>query len=323
MGRIFKEYTVAYTDESGNQETPNATGEYTARIELADTTNYRIAQGEIQIFIRAATQDQLVLVGLPGTIQYKDSFTLEAIGGVEGDGTYEWTSNNSNVTFGTGEATASVEVNIGEAVGQKVEITVKKSIANYEDVTTKVILMPQAKNVTFELSGLEQTYGSVKAVTVSASDPAATYKVTYGGAEALPEDAGTYTVKVTATDNYTGTADAYLTVEKADESGSISTGQTDYAYGDTPTASASDLLDGTEAKITYAGNGIYTPQEEAPTAAGNYTEIATIEGENYKTLTLTKNFTIEKKELKVRGEDASRAYGKENPLFMLQYDGFV
>lgn len=308
-GRIFKDFAVSYS------ATPNAVGEYTAEITLNDEINYIMnLTNPISITITEATQDQLVISGLPGTVSYGDTFTLEAIGGTDG-GNLTWSVKSGNASI---SADGEVEIT---GIG-KIEIEAVKSSDNYSDVSSKIVFTASAKSVSFELGNLEQTYGSVGDITVATDLSADDYRVTYDGSETLPENAGRYKVKVETTNpNYKGYASDTLIINKAAASGDIEIGSS-FVYGDKPEASAINYPDGTKAEITYAGTGIYVPRSEAPTNAGSYTAIATISGSNYETFTVTKNFTIEKVPLRVWATNASRAYGESNPIFTLNYEGF-
>ena len=308
-GRIFKDFAVSYS------ATPNAVGEYTAEITLNDEINYIMnLTNPISITITEATQDQLVISGLPGTVSYGDTFTLEATGGTDG-GNLTWSVKSGNASI---SADGEVEIT---GIG-KIEIEAVKSSDNYSDVSSKIVFTASAKSVSFELGNLEQTYGSVGDITVATDLSADDYRVTYDGSETLPENAGRYKVKVETTNpNYKGYASDTLIINKAAASGDIEIGSS-FVYGDKPEASAINYPDGTKAEITYAGTGIYVPRSEAPTNAGSYTAIATISGSNYETFTVTKNFTIEKAPLRVWATNASRAYGESNPIFTLNYEGF-
>ena len=311
-GRIFKDFSVSYN------ETPNEAGTYTAAISI-DGTNYITDQGNITVTVENATQSQLVIAGLPGTVEYGDTFKLEAFGGAD-NGTVSW-----NVTDGNADITDNGEVFAG-GIG-KVEITAVKTSDNYENISSKVIFTVMPKNITFDFDYLEQTFGSTLGkVKVIPSDDRIVeddFEVTYNGSTEFPENAGKYKVEVkTASPNYKGSARDTLVIAKAQATGKIQINNK-FTYGDAVSASVTDIPDGTSAKITYAGTGIYIPQEDAPKNAGNYTAIAEITGENYETLTVTKNFTVEKANLTVKAHDASRAYGDANPVFKLIYNGFV
>ena len=318
-GRIFKDYQISYTDESGTAAAQKEAGNYTAKITLNDTTNYTTMQSDIPVTVAKAAQNSLVIAGLPGTVRYGDSFDMEAVGGADG-GTYEWTVNNASVTL-SASGSAVTTVTIGNAVGQKIEIDVVKKTDNYSDISAKVVFVPAAKDITFNITNLEQTYdGNTKQVNAEPSDPNATYDITYNEGAELPKNAGIYTVKVSATGNYRGTQTATLIINKATPSGDIAAINNSYTYGEGVSASPLNCTDGTTAKITYAGTGIYIPQEEAPKNVGSYTAILTISGENFETVTKTQNFVIEKAPLKVWAKNVSRAYGEANPIFEIEYD---
>ena len=311
-GRIFKDFSVSY------DAAPNEAGTYTATISI-DGTNYITDHGSITVTVENAKQSQLVIAGLPGTVEYGDRFKLEAFGGAD-NGTVSW-----EVTDGKASITNDGEVFAG-GIG-KVEITAVKTSDNYENISSKVIFTVMPKNITFDFDCLEQTFGStlgkVKVIPSDDRIVEGDFEVTYNGSTEFPENAGKYKVEVkTASPNYKGSARDTLVIAKAQATGKIQINNK-FTYGDAVSASVTDIPDGTSAKITYAGTGIYIPQEDAPKNAGNYTAIAEITGENYETLTVTKNFTIEKANLTVKAQDASRAYGDANPVFKLIYDGFV
>ncbi len=77
-GKVFKDFVMDY------DTVPNAAGQYTAKIKLNDAKNYITNQGDIAVTVSRATQDQLVIAGMPGTVEYGDTFKLEAFGGAVG-----------------------------------------------------------------------------------------------------------------------------------------------------------------------------------------------------------------------------------------------
>lgn len=300
-----KEVTVSATDENGRiftdfdivyNETPNSAGDYIATVDLMGNPNYYTNQGSVGVNVAEATQDQLVIAGLPGTVEYGSEFKLSAFGGTDG-GNVSWSVISGNADISE-DADGNGDVKI-TGIG-KIEIEAVKTSDNYKDVSSKVIFTAMPKNITFELSDLEQTYGEVSAVTVTPSDSDVTdFEVTYNNSSDIPTNAGRYTVKAKTKDedeNYKGSATATLVINKAEiKGGSISGINDTYTYGDTVGGAAvSGVPSDTSVKITYAGTGIYIPREEAPSNAGSYTAIATITGENYETLTLTKEFAIKK-----------------------------
>ena len=183
------------------------------------------------------------------------------------------------------------------------------------------------KNVTFELGGLEQTYGKTEDIKVIPSVSGITgkdYEITYNQSSVRPENAGRYKVRVNITNpNYKGSAADTLVISKAQPRGEIVMNKQSYVYGDSVSAEVINAPEGISPIITYAGTGIYVPRSEPPENAGNYTVIAEIGDENHETITVTKNFRIEKAKLTVRAKNASRAYGEANPVFELEYSGFI
>ena len=309
LGRVFRDYELRYSD------TLREVGTYTAAVILNDTKNYVSMQGAVTVTISRANQNQLVIAGLPGTVEYGDSFRLEAFGGAE-DGDLTWTA--------TGNATVAQDGTVTVTGTGRVEIEAVKKNDNYKDISAKVIFTAVPKYVTFTLGNLEQTYGQVTAVTVDTALSADDYQMTYNGGTDLPVNAGKYKVAVkTVNPNYQGSASDTLTVAKAQPTGQIALSSDQYVYGgEAVSASVTGVPQGADVTVTYAGTGIYVPRAAAPVNAGSYTAIAQIGGANYETVTVTRDFTIEKAPLTVKAKNETRAYGMANPVFTLEYTGF-
>lgn len=329
-GKVFRDFTFEYKvkdSETDEPVTPNEAGEYTATVKLGDTTNYYTNQAEITLTIANATQDSIVIAGLPGTVSYGTPFELVAVGGV-GGGKYEWTSSNSDVSISFADESdkSKAKVVVNGSVGETVEISVVKSADNYNNVKSKVVFIPVAKQVAFKLDNLNQTYGSVTPVSVTSNEEDAEYEITYNDSTTLPTNAGTYTVKVKATGaNYTGEQTGTLVINKRnDATGEITGLNSEYTYGTGISGvSATSTMSGVRPTITYSGTGIYSPQAEAPKNVGKYTAIATFTDPNYETLTVTKDFEIKTKTLNVKAKRTERVYGEANPaVFELDYMGF-
>ncbi|MFM8653980.1 MAG: MBG domain-containing protein, partial [Verrucomicrobiota bacterium] len=138
---------------------------------------------------------------------------------------------------------------------------------------------------TVTLSSTNQTYnGSARSVSVSTTPSGLSNTVTYNGSSSAPTNAGTYTVVATVTDpNYEGSATNTLTISKA--SATISLGNLNQTYdGTARSVSATTTPSDLTTSITY--NGI----SSAPTNAGTYAVVATVNDSNYEgsaTATLT------------------------------------
>ena len=85
--------------------------------------------------------------------------------------------------------------------------------------------------------------------------------------------------------------------------------------------SATTLPAGLVLKITY-DDGTHGPLDTAPTSAGDYTVVATIDDPNHQG-SATGTLTVEKAALTVTADDKSRAYGVDNPALTLTYAGFA
>ena len=289
-GEIFEDYTVEYYDADGAllDYLPADSGVYTVRIVLNDRNNYTASDTELTMSIMQASQEQISIIGLPGIIEYSDVFELETIGG-SGNGEVRWYSDSDDVTVeADGDNTSKATVHVNGSVGERVTITaVKEDDGNYEE--TKIAFVPSPKTVTFIIGDLLQTYnGEQKSVSITPSSQEAQYTVTYNGTEDIPAAAGTYTVRVIGTGNYTGNATATLVISKA-EMGGLAISMDDWTYGDTANEPVYvGAPEGTDVKISYS-----TADGQKPVNAGKYTVYAEYSGSNYETYVASDEFEIE------------------------------
>jgi hypothetical protein len=144
------------------------------------------------------------------------------------------------------------------------------------------------------LSG--QTNSSLTLNSVSASD-AATYSVIVSGAIGRVTNSAT------------------LTVTKA--SAIVTLAGLSQTYDGTPKAATATTIPGGLA-VTFTYNGSAT----APTAAGIYTVVATIDDANYQG-SANDTLAIEKATLTVSADNKSRFRGQSNPTLTANYCGFV
>ena len=326
LGRVFDDFEVEYYDSDMNKlnEAPKDSGDYTVRFVPNDSENYTAKNGEVKMSIKQATQDRIEIIGLPGTIEYTDEFTLEAIGG-SGSGTVTWAADNENVTVSAdAEDSAKATVTVNGAVDEKVTITaVKEADGNYSESETKVMFVPNGKTLGFVISDLIKTYnGSQQEPTIETVPENGEYEVKYNGQEDKPKNAGTYTVTVNGINNYRGTGSATLVIEKGSlENKGLSVSIDDWIYKaenvPEPIYEAAPD-DGATAEITYS-----TVDGAKPVNAGTYTVYATYSGENYNPYTVKHEFEIAKRELTVTAIDTQREYGKGNPNFTATYSGFA
>ncbi len=317
-GSMFTDFIVKYNDE---EIAPAEAGSYPVTIEMSE--NYAGAPTDLELVISPSDQKELIIAGLPRTVEYGGEFMLKTAGG-EGNGAVTWSSSDPTI--------AKIHEDTGEVkiLRSDIEVTItatKAASANYNEQPASITFVPAKKAVTFKMYDLLQTYdGTAKYVSIKSIDQV-TYDIIYTDAAGTeidePVNAGTYYVTVTATGNYEGKTDGILTISKAEIDTNPTLEISNGVYGK---AISPAILTGnpvsTEAVITYVGSGIYTPQSSIPKNAGSYTAIAEISGENYETLTLLKNFVIEKAVITVTIESACRLYGEENPEFEPTYSGF-
>ena len=329
-GKVFEEYTAEYykaeeaelPDAEPLAELPSDAGEYIIRLVLKDAVNYVANLEEIPMTILQTSQDQLAIVGLPGTVSYKDSFVLEAVGG-NGNGVVTWESSSPEVTVVPDEqdSTRATVTVLGD-VGESINITaVKAADGNYTEKTAKAVFIPEPRTVSFAVENLSQTFdGTEKPVTVIPSEDGVTYTVTYNGLPGAPKDAGMYTVQVLADGNYRGGTTAMLMIDAASqEDQSLTVTMNGWIYGDEAAEpQCSEAPEGTTLTVTYS-----TEDGKKPVNAGKYTVYATYSGTNYDTFTASAEFEISRRVLTVTALDAERPYGKDNPVLTLSYVGFA
>jgi len=130
---------------------------------------------------------------------------------------------------------------------------------------------------TINISNTTQTYdGTTKPVTIVTTPIGLTVNVTYNGSTTVPTNAGTYPVVATINDaNYQGTQNGSLTINKA--SATISITNTTKTYdGTAKSVTTTTTPVGLTVDVTYDGS------TTAPTNAGTYAVIATINDANYQ-----------------------------------------
>jgi len=147
---------------------------------------------------------------------------------------------------------------------------------NYQGSTTGTLVIAQASG-SITLGSLNQTYnGSAEPATATTTPSGLAVTFTYNGSTTVPASAGSYTVVGTISDpNYQGSATGTLVIAKA--SSSISLGSLNQTYsGSAEPATATTTPSGLAVTFTYNGS------TTAPTAAGSYTVVGTINDANYQ-----------------------------------------
>lgn len=312
-GQAFTGFTISY-----DVENPTNVGIYTVTVTLNDSQNYVGAPEPFTMEILPADQEQLIIAGMPGVVDYSRVFTLTT--NAHEAATVTWST--SDETIATVDENGTVTI---VDVDREVTITATATMANYNDRSATVTFTPVAKQVSFQLSDLITTYdGTVQGITVTPSVEGFTdYTVTYTdeqGRVVDPVNAGIYQVEVKTTSNkYAGYTMGTLTIKKGLIAGELT--MEGWTYGEEANEPNCNMsVSGLRPEFTYSGTGLKDGQ---PYGAGQYTLTATFADRNHETLVLTADFEIRKAVLTVTAGDATRAYGEANPAFRLSYSGFV
>jgi hypothetical protein len=188
--------------------------------------------------------------------------------------------------------------------------------ANYQGSTTNTLVIAQASGE-IVLGSLSQTYdGTAKAATATTTPTGLAVTFTYNGSANAPTNAGSYTVIGTINDaNYQGSATNTLVIAQASDEivlGSLSQTYDGTAKPVTVTTTPSGLA----VSFTYNGSA------NAPTNAGNYTVIGTINDDNYQG-SVTNTLVINKATLTVTADAKNKICGMPNPTLTVSYSGFV
>ena len=148
--------------------------------------------------------------------------------------------------------------------------------ANYQGSATNTLVISPATGVV-TLGSLNQTYdGTAKLATAGTTPSGLAVVLTYNGSANAPTNAGSYTVIGTINDaNYQGSATNTLVISPA--TGEVTLGSLNQTYdGTAKLATAGTTPSGLAVVLTYNGSA------NAPTNAGSYTVIGTINDANYQ-----------------------------------------
>ncbi len=147
---------------------------------------------------------------------------------------------------------------------------------NYQGSATGTLVIAKAA-ATVTLGSLSQTYDGTQQSATATTNPAGlTVNFTYDGSGTAPTNAGSYTVVGTINNtNYQGSATGTLVIAKA--AATVTLGSLSQTYdGTQQSATATTNPAGLTVNFTYDGSGT------APTNAGSYAVVGTINNSNYQ-----------------------------------------
>ncbi|MGA9671648.1 MAG: MBG domain-containing protein, partial [Terracidiphilus sp.] len=150
--------------------------------------------------------------------------------------------------------------------------------ATSSDSSHTLTVEQAAATVTLTPSSLSQTYtGSPLPVTSTTNPAGLTVTYTYNGSSTPPTAASSYAVVATINDlNYTGSTTGTLVIAKAAATVTLTPSSLSQTYTGSP-LSVTSTTNPVGLTVTYTYNGSST----APTAAGSYAVVATINDPNY------------------------------------------
>jgi hypothetical protein len=194
--------------------------------------------------------------------------------------------------------------------------------ANYQGSATNTLVISKASG-TIALGDLSQTYdGSAKPATATTTPSGLAVSFTYNDSANAPTNAGSYTVIGAINDaNYQGSATNTLVINKAlaviSFGGPISFSSLNQTYdGTAKAATTTTTPSGLAVSLTYNSSA------NAPTNAGSYTVIGTINDTNYQG-SATNTLVINKAVLTVMADNKTKICGMPNPPLTASYSGFV
>ena len=210
---------------------------------------------------------------------------------------YQITATSSPTSYGATGLPAGLLVNtssglISGTVANAGTYPFTVSATNAGGTGTRTVTLSIAKAAaTVTLANLTPTYdGTAKSATATTGPAGLTVNFTYDGSATAPTAAGSYAAVGTVNDaNYTGSASGTLTIAKA--TAIVTLGNLSHTYdGTIKSASATTVPAGLNVNITY-------DPSTAPTAAGSYATVGTVNDANYTgsasgTLTIAKATAI-------------------------------
>jgi poly(hydroxyalkanoate) depolymerase family esterase len=191
------------------------------------------------------------------------------------------------------------------------------SDANYQGSATNTLVISKGAG-TVNLGNLSQTYdGTAKSASATTTPTNLTVNLTYNGSANAPTNAGSYTVIGTINDaNYQGSATNTLVISKG--AGTVTLSNLSQTYdGAAKSANATTTPTNLTVNITYNGSA------NAPTNAGSYTVIGTINDANYQggatnTLVISKAISPQMS-LALVGANLTVSWPQTNTGFTVQY----
>ena len=301
-------------------------------VKLSVTASSTVAYGSKTGYFRAI---KLSNAGGTGPVYPEKSFTFSVIEPSvvtitscsrlygEENPTFEYTVSGGALE---GTPTITCPATTSSDVGDYVITGAKGSITNYNVTFINGTLTVNPAPATISITDLTKTYNRAEQTpTVSVTDgtspiASSSYTVTYNGGATLPKNAGNYTVVVTATGNYSGTATKTFTINpKALTDNDVTLSATSFVYNKSNQKPTVTVKDGEAVLVSDAE---YTLTNDGGTDVGSAYPVSVVGKGNYSG-TINKSFAITPKDLLVKVGNYEMTEGEEVPVFVIAYEGFV
>jgi gliding motility-associated-like protein len=335
--------TFAYTGINGTTYGPSATrpgsvGTYNVVATATEDANQFGATSDVYEFTIIKAASSISVLGTAAYV-YNES--------AQGPNDKNITGSTGLVTYsysGTGNTTYTASATAPMTVGTYQVIATVVSDENYNGASSSPFSFAITKanstvtvvgDASYTYSGAAQgpnanTHtGSLATVTYNYSGAGSTI---YASSATAPTNAGTYKVIATLPgddNNNTATSDVFeFAITKANPSVLVN-GLTVFEYTGKAQGPNDAIVVGSTGTLSYSyvgrGATVYTSSKTAPKNAGDYQVIASITADNnYNAISSDPyNFSIIKKELVVTALDVSKTLNYPNPIFNLEYSGFV
>ena len=288
-------------------------------VKLSVTASSTVAYGSKTGYFRAI---KLSNAGGTGPVYPEKSFTFSVIEPSvvtitscsrlygEENPTFEYTVSGGALE---GTPTITCPATTSSDVGDYVITGAKGSITNYNVTFINGTLTVNPAPATISITELTKTFNRAEQTpTVSVTDgtspiASSSYTVTYNGGATLPKNAGNYTVVVTVTGNYSGTATKTFSINpKALTDNDVTLSATSFVYNKSNQKPTVTVKDG---EAVLVADAEYTLTNDGGTDVGSAYPVSVVGKGNYSG-TVNKSFAITPASVTISITDLTKTYNR-------------
>jgi uncharacterized delta-60 repeat protein len=273
-------YTYYNQDMNQLSGPPTAAGTYSVIATWSGDANYASAQSNDVPFVinPVINNGQAIVTASAATITYNGSPYPSSDITVTVTGTDDTPISDGSFTYAYFDASNNLLSGAPTNAGSYSVIVTWSGDVNYASASSaQTPFTINQATATVSLSNLTQTYnGSPLSATAATNPNGLSVSITYNGSPTAPTTAGSYAVLATVNNpNYQGSASGTLLINKAAATVSLSS-LTDTYNGSPQSAVVTTNPSGLSVNVTYNGS------PTAPTNAGSYAVVATVNNPNYQ-----------------------------------------